>query len=129
MTLAFLGDVDGESLSVLKTLQLKGARHSLPIEQARYWKHNQIIWVGPEAVPEELAFLAQGLKDKLQEKNFRTEERPFAAHVTLVRKARDPGELPRLPAVDWPVNEVVLVRSRLSSDGASYQVVQRYPLS
>ena len=33
-----------------------------------------------------------------------------------------------LPQVDWPVNEFVLVRSILSSEGSRYAVLERFPL-
>jgi 2'-5' RNA ligase len=131
LTLAFLREVDDERLSILKTLRVKSARHSLPIEESRYWKHNQIVWVGPREIPERLSALASGLKAFLDENRFRTERRAFAAHVTLIRKSGNPGELPALPEVEWPVDEFVLVCSRLSGAGgsASYEVVHRYPLS
>jgi 2'-5' RNA ligase len=129
LTLAFLGEVSEERLPVLKNLRMKSGRHSLPIEKARYWTRNQIVWVGPRRILERLSGLASELKVFLDENRFITEKRAFAAHVTLIRRARDPGELPGLPAVAWPVDEVVLVRSRLSSAGASYEVVQRYRLS
>ena len=115
LTLAFLGEV-----REIPALQIQGRKHQLPIEQARYWKHNQIVWVGPRETPKALLEIATALK---------TEERGFAAHITLIRKARAPSSLPQLPAVDWPVSEVTLVRSHLSSKGSSYEVLQRYPLS
>ena len=113
----------------LREFKLKGQRHSLPIEQARYWKHNQIVWVGPRNIPRELTGVVSSLGLFLEENRFRTEEREFAAHVTLIRKARAPSELRDLPPIEWPVDEVVLVRSQLSSKGSSYEVLQRYPLS
>jgi 2'-5' RNA ligase len=128
LTLAFLGDVEERFLPLLLEYKSKERKHSLPIEQARYWKHNQIVWVGPRQIPEGLSGIVFDLKAFLDESKFETEKRPFAAHVTLIRKARDPGELPGLPAVEWPVDEVVLVRSHLSSKGASYEVMHRYPL-
>jgi 2'-5' RNA ligase len=72
--------------------------------------------------------LAASLVLELKQKNFKTEARDFSAHVTLIRKAREPHALPPLPAVDWPVKEFVLVRSRLSSEGPSYEVVERFAL-
>jgi len=57
------------------------------------------------------------------------EKRQFAAHITLIRKAREPGALPQLPALRWPVEEFVLARSRLAPEGASYEVVGRFALS
>ena len=113
----------------LTDFKVKGERQSLPIEQARFWPHNRIVWVGPDAVSEKLNFLVENLREKLREKSFEIEKRQFAAHITLIRKAREPKALPELPGLSWPVTEVALVRSRLSAKGSGYEVVQRYPLS
>jgi 2'-5' RNA ligase len=63
------------------------------------------------------------------------EDRPFAAHLTLARsRARRgaPADLRTLAGapVDarWTVTEVCLVESRLSSRGATYEVVAPVPL-
>jgi 2'-5' RNA ligase len=128
LTLAFLGEVEESLLPDLKSIALKGEPHALAIEQSRYWQHNRIVWVGPREIPAPLQSLSGLLSKELAEKRFKTEKRPFAAHITLIRKARDPGELPPLPAVDWPVTEFVLVRSQLSAAGPAYEVLQRYPL-
>lgn len=128
LTLAFLGDVDEGLVPSLKDFKVKGEKHALPIEQARYWRHNRIIWVGPKDLSASFVVLSGNLRKKLKENEFRIEARPFAAHITLIRKARDPGPLPPLPAVEWPVEEFVLVRSQLSSEGSRYDVLQRYPL-
>ena len=56
------------------------------------------------------------------------ETRAFQAHVTLIRKAREPRELPPLPAIEWPVGEFVLVRSALSREGSSYETIERFAL-
>jgi 2'-5' RNA ligase len=129
LTLAFLGDVEEECLSVLRKFRIRGERHPLPIEASRYWLHNRIVWVGPYETPQPLQFLAASLRQALNQSNFKTDSRPFASHVTLIRKARDPGVLPPLPGVEWPVEEFVLVRSRLSAAGSSYEVLERFPLS
>ena len=129
LTLAFLGDVEESLLPLLLDFRIKANALALPIEQARYWKHNHIVWVGPERTPAGLDDVVFFLRTFLKGSQFKLEERPFAAHITLLRKARAPRALPELPKVSWPVEEVVLVRSRLSSKGSSYEVVQRYPLS
>ena len=128
LTLAFLGEVGEFRLSDLKSPGIKGEKHSLPIEQARYWSHNQIVWVGPRETPGFLLSVVENLKKELDSKGFKTEKRPFAAHITLIRKARAQGTLPPLPAVDWPVTECVLVHSQLAATGPRYEVLQRFPL-
>lgn len=129
LTLAFLGDVDETRLEELMSLELRGRCHDLPIEQARYWPCNRIVWAGPSEVPPDLGELARELGRMLEQKGFRTERREFAAHVTLLRNARAPDALPPLPQLRWPIKEVLLVRSRLDPAGSDYSIVERYALA
>jgi RNA 2',3'-cyclic 3'-phosphodiesterase len=127
LTLAFLGDADpGKAYNAAQRVQ--GVRHALPIEHAQYWKHNKIVWVGPQAMPPALAALVNRLHASLKEHGFALEDRPFAAHITLLRKAKPPPSLPALPRLDWPVNEMLLVRSRTSPKGSTYEPVERFAL-
>jgi len=117
LTLAFLGEADPEEAKATgEAVRLPGCTFTL--EQARYWAHNRIVWVGPGETPEALSALSRAL----------CEARRYAAHVTLLRNAR-PAELPPLPALDWPVREFVLVRSTLSGAGPSYETLARYALA
>ena len=68
------------------------------------------------------------MQENLRKKNLRTEKRPFAVHVTLIRKAGKPATLPPLPTVYWPVEELALVRSQLSAAGSRYEVIERFAL-
>ena len=117
LTLSFLGDADAE------LARSRGAAIRLPalafrIEQARYWAHNRIVWAGPLQTPAGLQALARALG----------ETRAFAAHVTLIRKARPPGTLPPPPALEWPVTRFTLVNSVLGPEGPSYEMLERYAL-
>jgi len=107
---------------------VRAPAHKLLIEHAEYWPHNRILWVGPRRTPATMARLARELGKALRRADFALERRPFAAHVTLIRRARAPRALPPLPRVDWPVDEFLLVRSLLSREGAQYRVLERFPL-
>lgn len=122
LTLAFLGDADAEAANAAAR-RVNGRRHQLPIETAKYVRRNEMVWVAPAAMPEPLADLVASLHGELRAAAFRLEERPFAAHVTLIRKARPPKALPPLPQVQWPVDEFALIRSRTSPKGSSYEPV------
>jgi 2'-5' RNA ligase len=126
LTLAFLGEADPQK-AVSAARRVAAAAHALPIEQARYWRENNIVWAGPRETPVALKALHDALSLQLQRAEFILERRPFAAHITLIRKARR-AKLPPLPAVDWPVNEYLLVRSSVSSSGSTYEPLERFSL-
>ena len=127
LTLAFLGVVDATK-ALQEAAKIRGKPHELPIETAKYWKHNRIVWVGPRETPLALKALVEPLHARLERAGFVLERRPFAAHVTLARNTPAPRELAPLPAVEWPVNEFTLVRSILSPKGSNYEIAARFPL-
>ena len=128
LTLAFLGEAEPDK-AIGAARRVRGRRHALPIDAARYVKRNEMVWVGPQTMPGELEELARQLHAGLSADGFVLEERPFAAHVTLVRKARMPKSIPPLPRVEWPIDEFLLVRSRTSPKGSTYDNVERFPLA
>lgn len=126
LTLAFLGEADPQK-AVQAAQKVQAIQHTLPLEQARYWRESNIVWAGPRETPPALKELFESLSLELYREQFILERRPFAAHVTLIRKARA-AKLPPLPAVEWPVREFLLVRSSLSSSGSVYEPLERFAL-
>lgn len=127
LTLAFLGPAQPEKATAAAR-RVEGRAYALPIEVAKYWKHNQIVWAGPRETPAALTALVEALHFELYRAEFILERRPFAAHVTLLRKAPKPPSLPPLPSMDWPVREFTLASSRVSSKGSAYAILERFPL-
>ena len=127
LTLAYLGAAAPEK-AIPAARRVKAARHALPLEKAQYWKHNKIVWAGPRELPAGLKALVESLHLELFRAEYILERRPYAAHVTLLRSAAPPRELPPLPRVEWPVGELTLVRSTSSGKGSVYEVLERFPL-
>jgi 2'-5' RNA ligase len=127
VTLAFLGDADAQK-AVQAAQRVQATRHALPLEQARHWRESNIVCAGPRDTPPALKALVDSLRLELYRSQFILERRPFAAHVTLIRKART-AHLPPLPLLEWPVREFVLVRSSLSSKGSTYEPLEHFALS
>ena len=127
LTLAFLGDAEPEKASAAARA-VRGEAFELPVDAARYWRRQRIVWVGPGEMPGALERLVEQLHARLAAAGFVLEERPFAAHVTLLRKAGEPGALPPLPPVRWQADEFVLVRSTPSALGSRYETIERFPL-
>lgn len=130
LTLAFLGEVPETRLAAARAAagRCRTSRLSFSLTSNGYWPRNRIVWVGSEETVAPLHALAAALHFELGKENFSLEKRPFAAHLTLVRKADPPKQLPPLPRLEWPVREFVLVRSALSAGGSSYEVLERFAL-
>jgi len=128
LTLAFLGDADPEK-AIAAARAVRGEAFELPMDTARYWPRQRIVWAGPGEMPGALERLAKQLSARLAAAGFVLEERPFAAHVTLLRKAGKPAVLAALPEVRWRADEFLLVRSTPSTLGSRYEPVSRFPLA
>jgi 2'-5' RNA ligase len=129
MTLLFLGETPTERLEALTRLAAGIAFEpfTLSLEQADCWKHNKIAWVAPLETPPALARLVSALEQRAAAQGFRFDRRPFAAHVTLLRKARcGPLDL-QMPCIRWEVRDFALVRSELGSNGSRYSLIGRWP--
>jgi len=129
LTLAFLGDVALEKMSDVEAAAARAAFEpfSFTLDAAGCWKHSGVAWVGPSEMPQPLLRLAGSLADALLDAGFRMDGRPYAAHVTLVRKARcRPIDLAVVP-MRWEVEDFVLVRSELNAEGSRYSVIGRWP--
>jgi 2'-5' RNA ligase len=130
LTLLFLDSVDAARLPAVEALGdgVRCPRFALPIERRGAWKHNGVAWVGPEVTPAPLAALAAGLQAGARALGFEVDERPYHAHLTLLRKTRRPLRPESLGApLSWPVDEFVLVRSELGGPASRYSILRRYP--
>jgi 2'-5' RNA ligase len=128
LTLAFLGEAEPGG-AVAAARRVRGKGFGLPVDTAKYWRHNRIVWVGPKTLPDPLQQLADDLRRELLSEKFSLEEREFAAHVTLIRKAGPPKSLQLLPGIEWQAREFVLVCSVPDKGGSHYETLERFPLA
>jgi RNA 2',3'-cyclic 3'-phosphodiesterase len=124
MTLAFLGDTDRARCDNLLRMAAGVAprRLELILDQPGYWKHNRIAWAGASQDPLELTELVGELRGALTDASFRFDTKAFVSHVTLLRKASAPAEMPVLPPIVWRARGFALVRSAPGAGGVDYTV-------
>lgn len=129
ITLAFLGSTPTDQLDRL--VDCADSVHVEPFElvldQAGYWRHNRIGWLGASETPPQHLELVGALNAALQAAGFPVDARPHVPHVTLLRNAAG-GAVPACTPVRWRASEFVLVKSVTESDGAHYEVIQHWPL-
>jgi 2'-5' RNA ligase len=129
ITLAFLGVTPAAQLDALVACadSVETEAFELVLDEAGYWRHNRIGWLGASEAPPQHFELVRALNVALQQAGFPVDARPHVPHVTLLRNSRG-GEVPACTPVIWPIDDFVLVKSNLDTDGAHYEVIRRWPL-
>jgi 2'-5' RNA ligase len=124
MTLAFLGDTDLARCDELKRAAggVTPRGFELVVDHPGYWKHNRIAWAGASGEWPELAEMVRELRGALAAARFRFDAKPFVSHVTLLRNARAPAEMPALSPIVWRGSGFALIRSVPGPQGVDYAV-------
>ncbi|MCD6707437.1 MAG: RNA 2',3'-cyclic phosphodiesterase [Thiobacillus sp.] len=130
ITLAFLGSTPAEQLDVLAACAdtVRIDAFELVLDQAGYWRHNRIGWLGAGRTPPQHFELVGALSTALRGAGFAVDARPHVPHVTLLRNSAG-GAPPACEPVHWPIRDFVLVASRREADGMHYDAIRRWPLA
>lgn len=132
VTLAFLGDVPESRFADVLAVAPGATAPAFLLELDRlgHWPHSHIVWAGCTAAPAALPTLADDLAQGLRAAGFRLDDRPYAAHATLLRNAEcRSGAPPLTNPIRWAVEDFALVESHRGADGSRYEVLRRWPLA
>ncbi len=131
LTLAFLGSVDASFRECAERAASAICCESftLILEQMGCWPKSGILWAGSAQTPGPLLHLVQSLNTGLAGCGFEAEKRPFAAHLTLARKAHPCQRSHSIERHSWEINQFHLVQSHTRVDGACYQILRSWPLN
>ncbi len=151
LTLAFLGELDDETLAAVIALAGEVARHAAPFELALAGlgvfglpTAPRVIWVGVGGETRALLALQRRLAAALEAEGFPREQRPFSPHLTLARLKRpldaaarqrldnllaSPASTAASQATRWRVADLRVMRSELAATGARYTALSVAPLT
>jgi 2'-5' RNA ligase len=131
LTLAFLGSVDASFRECAEQVAaaIRAESFTLMLEQMGYWSKSGILWVGPNQTPPPLLQLVQELNAGLAGCGYEAEQRPYAAHLTLARKARPRQAIHSIESRAWEINRFHLVQSHTHADGARYEILRSWSLN
>jgi 2'-5' RNA ligase len=143
ITLKFVGEIAPDSVAALSSAAANAARMSEPfilkLSGAGAFPPRglpRILWLGIQDSSGALAQLQSHLEDECATAGFTREERPFHSHLTLARIRSPQGarELARLhqetvfEPIDFPVTDLLVMRSELGPGGSRYTEVSRHKL-
>ncbi|RYU58991.1 RNA 2',3'-cyclic phosphodiesterase [Methylolobus aquaticus] len=130
ITLRFLGSVSPAQLEYLcHQREPDAASFTLQLNQLRYRRRRQLLWMEPSVVPSAWGELEASLRAALDRGSANPEALAPIPHVTLGRKVCLTVPFPpATPTIIWPVESVVLVESTLRPSGSEYCVLRRWRL-
>jgi 2'-5' RNA ligase len=128
LTLAFLGEVapDRADDLVKAADKVREAPFDLVLDRVGAFRRARVTWVGSTNAPPALIAVEGMLREALRARGFELEERPFAPHVTLVRKAEKTLAPEPIEPIAWRVEEIALVSSEPGT--GAYKTMATWPL-
>ncbi len=135
LTLRFLGDTDPEQVPALsKGLdEIAAPQPPFPMRLGGVgafpnWKRPRVVWVGLEEEGEQLQKLRRAVERLARSLRWERETQEFKPHLTLgrVREGRSisQGEW-AVPPLDFPIDRVELIESRLKPTGPEYHTLHQ----
>ncbi|HEX8846752.1 MAG TPA: RNA 2',3'-cyclic phosphodiesterase [Pyrinomonadaceae bacterium] len=144
LTLKFLGEIEEGRVDNLSRAAARAGKltkaFKLAIEGAGSFPPRgipRVLWLGVVDSTEGLGQLQRHLEEECSVEGFKREERPFHPHLTLARLrspqgARTLAELHReagFEAIEFPITELVVMRSELGAGGSRYTSISRHNLN
>lgn len=141
LTIKFLGEIEQSRIEALSNACECAARgiqpFKLTLEGAGAFPPRgvpRVLWLGIKDSSGELARLQSRLEEECEAIGFAREERSFHPHLTLARvrgpqRARELAKLHQeagFEAIEFPVTELVLMRSQLGPGGSRYTEISRH---
>jgi 2'-5' RNA ligase len=128
LTVVFIGTVAGKAIATVREAGdvLRCDRFTLALDALGSFRRAGIAWAAPGRTPLALERAHRELTAALATRGIAPEARPFRPHVTLARRCARPVEGTIDPPIAWSVDAVVLMSSRLLSEGARYEPIAHW---
>ena len=130
VTLMFLGLVSTEQENALieGAATITPVKTSIHFDQLSYWEKPGILCLTASDTDERLLALVKQLMELAEKMSVRFDGRPYQAHVTLARKAKQPPIEFVLEPIVWRAKSFCLYESCPTDDGVAYHILKEWSL-
>lgn len=127
ITLAFLGYVSDEQRDCVEAVaeSISITPFNLCFDHVGWFKRPKVLWLGTDETPDSLTQLVASLNQGLRGCDIVLDDRPFATHLTLMRKVKKFYDMDIEP-IDWRVDQFCLVQSFTHPEGVEYRVIKSW---
>jgi 2'-5' RNA ligase len=130
VTLVFLGNVSDDICSTLltKARSIEASPVQLVFNELNYWKRPRVICLTCQQQTLPVYTLVNQISRLVSDLGISIEQRPYRAHVTLVRKAVTRPDVHFAP-FHLHFERFALVESQSTENGVHYEVLKDWPLA
>lgn len=130
ITLLFLGNVSRQTENCLSDgiNDLIVNPFQVCLDRLGYFDKAKLFWIGPSQVPQEMEYLFKAVRQLAQRCGIGQLNKKYIPHVTLLRKCDGLYSNPDFAPINWHIDEIHLVESRMERTSAQYYTVNSFPL-
>jgi len=129
ITLVFLGNVDDQVAVAVqrRAAEIIAPPVSLQFDELDFWPKPKVLCLTCCKQPKAIYQLVNALTQIVSDYPVKLDPRPYRAHITLARKAKQRPDL-KFDPVFIEADSFALVESESTEQGVKYQVLERWPL-
>ncbi len=130
LTLVFLGQLDEDAVDCVQQAggQVRAHAFQIVLDHVGYWSRPRVLWLGPKHSPAPLFALVGALRDSLRKCPLNLDQRPYQAHMSLLRKAQPPAAAIEFASLAWEIRRFSLMESLSVAGGVQYREICAWPL-
>jgi len=130
LTLVFLGQLDETAVNCVQQAggRVRARAFRIVLDHVGYWGRPRVLWLGPKHSSAPLFALVAALRDSLRKCPLSLDQRPYQAHMSLLRKAQPPAATIEFSPLDWDVRRFSLLESLSVAGGVRYRELCAWPL-
>jgi 2'-5' RNA ligase len=143
LTLKFIREIPQEQIDRVSLAAERATvnvdRFSLIVSSAGAFPERgvpKVLWLGISDPSASLGGLQTRLEEECAQQGFAKESRAFHPHLTLARLRKPEGARALavahqglgFPAIEFPISDLLVIRSELSSEGSRYSVISSHQL-
>lgn len=130
MTLLFVGNIPDLRVPTLLACgdRVRAQSFNLTLDACSHFDEAKVAWLGATEPPVALADLLRAIRHEATGDGFDGSHDTFVPHVTMARHCKlFPAPRP-IPAIEWNVQDFVLIDIRSTPGGPVYRVLRHWPL-
>ncbi len=130
LTLLFLGNIPDLRVPTLLACgdRVRSASFHLTLDACNHFNESKVAWLGATEPPAALAELHHAVRREAAADGFDGAHDTFVPHVTMARHCKLFPAPRAIPAIDWNVQDFVLIDVRPTPGGPVYRVLRHWPL-